>query len=232
MQSPLWDENIGRLRDSLVAQANRIRAGSSHSTIKGTSLEIVLCRTLREYIPGYFKIGSGQAVNNKREESPQLDVMIYDQNAFPHLAVNEDSSVMVCCESLLAAVECKARWDGKEISQHFRKFVKVESKRHPSFSHSSNAAAYFVVVFSPLNPKSLAGLGDDNRSVGIYTIEGETSWYSPQGERQFVARTGNGLAFFLKDVLFDCMIKGQKETGDFGVAHQVVRTYFESETAT
>lgn len=146
MKQPLWSENLSRLQASLVAQADRIWAGSAHPTIKGTSLEVVLRRTLREYLPGYFTIGSGQAVNNMRGVSPQLDVMIYDQNVFPHLAVNEDSSVMVCCESLLAAVECKTNWERPEMERHFRKFGEVESRRHPHFSDLSNAAAYFVAT--------------------------------------------------------------------------------------
>jgi len=229
MKPPLWSENLDRLRDSLIAQANRIRAGSPHSTIKGTSLEVVLRRTLREYVPGYFTIGSGQAANNTHGVSPQLDVIVYDQNVFPHLAVNEDSSVLVCCESLLSAVECKAAWAHDErLEKHFRKFAEVESKRHSNYSDPSNAAAYFVVVFDPVElvPESLSAFEDDSRAIGMYTVEGNKSWYSPQGQKGFSERQGNALALLLQDVLFDCMSKGQKDLGTFGLAHEVVLTYF------
>jgi hypothetical protein len=161
-----------------------------------------------------------------------MDVMVYDQNVFPHLAVNEDSSVMVCCESLFATVECKMRWDGKGVAEHFRKFAEVESRRHPSFSAPSNAAAYFVVIFDPLNLDStdFFSLEDQSRAIGIYTVEGDRSWHSPQGEKQFALSEGNGFALLLKDILFDCMGKGQKDVGDFSRAYDVVQTYFEQKT--
>ncbi len=232
MKAPLWSENLDHLRDSLIAQFKRIRVGSSHSTIKGTSLEVVLRRTLREYVPGYFTIGTGQAVNSEHKIGPQMDVMVYDHNVFPHLAVNEDSSVMVCCESLFATVECKMRWDRKVVAEHFRKFAEVESRRHPRFSDPSNAAAYFVVIFDPLNLDSteFSSFEDQSRAIGIYTVEGDRSWHSPQGEKLFASREGNGFALLLKDILFDCMEKGQKDVGDFSRAYDVVQTYFEQKT--
>jgi Domain of unknown function (DUF6602) len=227
--SLLWSENLDRLRDSLIAQFKRIRAGSSHATIKGTSLEMVLRRTLREYVPRYFAIGSGQTANCERRTSPQLDVMLYDQNVFPHLAVNEDSSVVVCCESLFATVECKMQWDGGKVVEHFRKFVEVESVRHPSFSAPSDVAAYFVVIFDPLDldKPNLSSMEDQDRAMGIYTVEGNRSWHSPQGEKQFALREGNGFALLLKDILFDCMAKGQKDVGDFSKAFEAVKKYIE-----
>ncbi len=94
MPQPLWVDNLERLSESLLAQLARIRAGSTHATTKGGSLEAVVRRTLREYLPGYFGVASGQIANGKHELSPQLDVIVYDQSAFPHLAVNEDSSVV------------------------------------------------------------------------------------------------------------------------------------------
>jgi hypothetical protein len=229
MKTPLWSENLNRLQRSLLAQFERIRAGSSHSTIKGTSLEVVLRRTLREYVPGYFTIGSGQAVNTQRAVSPQLDVIVYDQNVFPHLAVNEDSSVIVCCEAILATVECKTRWDTKRIAEHFMKFAEVESKRHEGFSDSSNAAAYFVLVFDSLSLDSIdfSLFADQNRAIGLYTVLGDKSWHSRQGELGFAPREGNGFAHLLQDILFDCMGKGQKDVGDFSKAYATVQAYFE-----
>jgi len=226
-KAPLWSANLARLRDSLIAQAKRIREGSGHSTIKGTSLEVILRRTFGDYLPSYFAVGHGQAVNNKRELSPQLDVMVYDQNVFPHLAVNEDSSVVVCCESLFAAVECKAaRWKAQEVEEHFRKFVKVESQRHAHFAQE--AAAYFVVVFDSLNlsSESHSAFEDDSRTIGIYSVEGDKSWCSPQGRKDFTECQGNGLELLLQCLLHECMSRGQKDVGNFEMAHEVLQAYF------
>lgn len=224
-----WLENLDRLRDTVIAQAARIRAGS-HSTIKGTSLEVVLRRTLREHLPAYFTVGTGQTANNRREVSPQLDVLVYDHVVFPHLAVNEDDSVVVCCEALYGAIECKATWDRTRIKDHFDRFAAVESGRHENYRARDGAASYLVVVFDPcaLDASSLCDdFGDDSRLVGIYSVSGTTHWRSEFGSRAFADRDGNGLALLLEDLLLDAMKKGSKDEGTFTVAYNTLRSYFD-----
>ena len=123
-----WTEHMKRLRDSLIAQTDRARAGSDHTVIKGSSIEYVVRRTLTEYMPSNFSVGTGQIANNENEISPQIDVLVHDTNTFPRLAVNEDSSVIVCCESVFGIVECKSQYDHKRVKKHFDSFVSVESK--------------------------------------------------------------------------------------------------------
>jgi len=227
MPEPLWVDNLERLSKSLLAQLARIRAGSTHATIKGGSLEAVVRRTLREYLPGYFGIASGQIANGKHEVSPQLDVMVYDHSAFPHLAVNEDSSVVVCCEALYGTVECKTTWDKTRVEDHLRRFAAIESQRGPEYAGSSNAAAYYVLVFDDdrLNAEAVADLTDEGRFVGVYTIAGRKVWSSAPETGQFVERTGNALSLLLGDLLADCMEKGQKDVGSFNVAHATLKPY-------
>ena len=135
----------------------------------------------------------------------------------------------MCCEALTGTVECKASWDRERIKEHFDRFVVVKSKRHENFSSPNNAAGYFVVVFDPigLDEAVLADFRDDGRVVGIYSVRGDRSWFSPAGAQDFSKRQGNGLALLLKDLLLDCMVKGSKDEGTFTVAHDVVRAYVE-----
>jgi hypothetical protein len=109
------------------------------------------------------------------------------------------------------------------------KFAEVESKRHEGFSDSSNAAAYFVLVFDSLSLDSIdfSLFADQNRAIGLYTVLGDKSWHSRQGELGFAPREGNGFAHLLQDILFDCMGKGQKDVGDFSKAYATVQAYFE-----
>jgi Domain of unknown function (DUF6602) len=231
MRPPFWSENLDRLRESLLAQFKRIQRGSSHSTIKGTSLEVVLRRALREYVPGHFAIGSGQITNRVHQLSPQIDVLVYDQTVFPHLAVNEDSTVVICCEALFGAVECKTAWDA-DVCAHFSRFVRVEGQRNRHYAESSNAAAYYVVIFKKANlsSRALSGLADPGRFVGVYTVEDNKCWSSAEGTVGFTKRPGNALALFLKDVLLDCMEKGPKDLGNFGIAYEVVSEYIDAQT--
>jgi len=227
MSTPLWVDNLDRLRDSLLAQLGRIQAGSSHSTIKGSSLEVVVRRTLREHLPGYFAIGSGQAANAAHELTPQIDVLVYDNTVFPHLAVNEDHSVVVCCEALYGVIECKTSWDAARVADHLQRFAGVESQRHAEYADGENAAAYYVVVFDDAGVSSdaLAQLADATRFVGIYSVAGNRAWLSPARETGFEECAGNALSLLLGDLLCDCLHKGQKDVDALTRAYSTLRQY-------
>lgn len=221
----MWAEHLRRLRDSLLAQTRRVRAGSAHSTIKGSSIEVVVRRTLKEYLPANFHVGTGQVANNQQGISPQIDALIYDGSTFPHLAVNEDSSVVICCEALFAAVECKSQWNGDDVVSHYRRYVEVESKRHSTFGSSGMAAGYFVLVVDRMSP-NLTPLQEKARFVGVYSLDGNRSWSSPFEESDFSEQTGNALELFLQHVMCDCMRKGLSELGSLEWTYEAVRSYF------
>lgn len=219
-----WGEHFSQLQKSLVAQIERIRSGSEHSTIKGTSIEVVLRRVLRDYLPGYFSVRSGQIANNKGSLSPQQDIIIYDGNAFPHLAVNEDSSVIVCCESVLATIECKTYWKQKDIENHYVLTTEVEDKWHHKFSCRKLFAGYFVLYHEPHTPK-LDLFKQINRSVGIYCLKDNNSWSRPFDIADFRKSEKDSLQLFFQDLLKLCMDIGQVEVGSFTSAYSALRSY-------
>lgn len=219
-----WEQHFSRLQSSLAAQIERIRAGSKHSTIKGTSIEVVLRRVLGEYLPGHFSIRPGQLANSDGELSPQLDIMVYDGNAFPRLAVNEDSSVIVCCESVVAVVECKTYWDQQEVEKHYTATVNVESKRCEEFQDKELRTGYFVLFYESATP-TLDPFRDADRSVGFYCLSGDRSWSSPFKQADFKNTEGNVLQTFFQDVLMQCMRIGQVEIGSFESAYSVISKY-------
>jgi hypothetical protein len=219
-----WTEHLKRLCDSLVAQTARARAGSDHPVIKGTSIEYVIRRKLKDYMPSNFAIGTGQIANNQNEISPQIDILVYDTNTFPRLAVNEDSSVIVCCESVFEVVECKSQYDLSGLIKHFNSLIKVESKRRGMFGDDGMASGYFVLVVDPINP-DLSKFQDSKRFVGFYSLKGSKSWSSPYNKTQFSEHDGNGLDFFLHHIMSDCMRKGLSELGPLDYTYETVSKY-------
>ena len=195
-----WTEHLKRLGDSLVAQTDRARIGSDHSVIKGTSIEYVIRRMLSDYMPSNFAIGTGQIANNQNKISPQIDILVFDTHTFPRLAVNEDSSVIVCCESVFEIVEVKCQYNQKRVSKHFNKLIEVESKRHGMFGDDGMASGYFVLVVDPMNP-DLSKFEDSKRFVGFYSLKGSKSWSSPYKQNKFSEHDGNGLDFFLHHII-------------------------------
>lgn len=221
-----WTKHLRGLCDSLIAQTDRARLGSRHTQIKGGSIEYVIRRTLQDYMPSNFKIGTGQIANNQDNINPQIDVLIYDARTFPRLAVNEDSSVVVCSESVFAAVECKSSWDLKKVSDHFKKFVKVESIRSRYFKDAGMSAGYFVLVVDKMKRPNLPALfQDQDRFIGFYSLKGEKSWSSQHKKKEFSEQRGNALDIFLHDIMYDCMRKNLSELGTLEQTHEAVSQY-------
>ena len=224
MTMNFWEEHFTRLQKSLVAQIERIRSGSAQTTIKGTSIEVVLRRVLAEYLPGYFSVRPGQIANNKGALSPQQDIIVYDGNAFPHLAVNEDSSVIVCCESVLATVECKTYWNQKDVEEHYTHTIEVEDEWHHKFYGRNLLAGYFVLFHEPKTP-NLDLFKQKQRSIGIYCLKNNNSWSRPFDMGNFQKGSRDSLQTFFQDLLKLCMDIGQIELGSFTSAYAALASY-------
>jgi len=219
-----WEQHFSRLQASLIAQIERIRAGSKHSTIKGTSIEVVLRRMLREYLPGHFSVKPGQIANCSGELSPQQDILVYDGKAFPHLAVNEDSSVIVCCESVVAVVECKTYFKREEVEKHYTDTLDVESKRCGEFQDKDLFSGYFLFFHEPATPQ-LTDFKDMDRTIGFYCLQSDQAWSSPFKQEEFRQTQTKVLETFFQDLLMHCMRIGQVELGTFEDAYDVVSRY-------
>ena len=221
----LWSIHFKRLSDTLESQIERSRSAVSHGTIKGTCLEVVVRDLLSKYLPRYHNVGTGQVACSNGKLTPQLDVVVYDGNAFPHLAVNEDSSVVICCECLLATVECKiGRPDKSKIKEHYDNFCKVEAQRHKLFQLKELQAGYFVLAYESFSPET-SSFKDADRAIGFYSIKNDKSWLSKYGHEDFQEHSGGVLEQFFQHLLMDCMRKGQLEVGTFDNSYKVVESY-------
>jgi hypothetical protein len=220
-----WTEHIERLSASLLAQIDRIRNGSDHGTTIGNGVECVLRRTLSDYLPRYFEVGTGQVCNFRQKLSPQLDILIHDRSCFPPLAVNEDGSVIVCAEPTKSVVECKTAWDSIKVENHFKRFAEVQNIRVERFKDPNTIAGYFVFLVDSCPAIVPASPNDETRFVGIYSLSQGKAQRSPVGTGTFALESGNALEMFLRDLLFDCMKKGQTEPGTFEWSYETVQRY-------
>jgi hypothetical protein len=223
-------EHMERLAASVLAQAERARAGSGHAGLKGAAIEVVVRNVLRQYVPSSFTVGTGQIANSAGALSPQMDVLVYDAAVFPHLSVNEDASVVVCCESVFAVVECKTEWRAQDVATHFQRFCSVELQScGPWESRGATSAervAYFVFNLNTPAAPDLEALKDVNRTVGVYNLTDRWCWHSPRRQESFDRLEGNAFELFLSHILQECMEKGPKEIGTFGESFRIVKEYF------
>lgn len=207
-----WTDHLQYLRKSILAQITRIRAGSKHPTIIGTSIESVIRRALKAYFPHRFSIGTGQIASANGKISPQMDILIYDQTTFPLLALHEDDSVIVCCESVFGCIEIKTKWKHAVVEEHFRRFTEIDRDRHPSFNSNSSedAASYSMICVEPLNGPDLTwtSLKQRDRQVLITSLQGNVAWLSEWDEGGFSeVTTDNPLETVFQYLLGDCMRK-------------------------
>lgn len=207
-----WTDHLQYLHKSILAQITRIRAGSKHPTIIGTSIETAIRRALKDYFPHRFSIGTGQIASANGTISPQMDILIYDQTTFPPLALHEDDSVIVCCESVFGCIEIKTKWNRRDIEDHFVRFKAVDRERHPSFNtpSSEDAASYTIICVDPLEGPDLtwSSLKNQDRQVLITSLQGNVAWLSEWGDGVFSeVKTKNPLETVFQYLLGDCMRK-------------------------
>jgi hypothetical protein len=220
-----WTEHLECLSKSLLAQIDRIRNASDHGTTIGNGLECVLRRTIKDYLPRYFEVGTGQVCNSKQKLSPQLDILIHDRSCFPPLAVNEDGSVIVCAEPTKSVVECKTKWNSTDVEKHFKRFSEVQNVRVVNFDYPSTIAGYFIFLVDSCPATVPTSLNDNTRFVGIYSLRQGKANRSPNQRDTFELETGNALEMFLRDLLYDGMKKGQTEPGTFEMSYLAMQRY-------
>ncbi len=132
--------------------------------------------------------------------------------------------MIVCCESLVAAVECKTYWRQDEIEKHYTATVNVESKRCEKFQDKDLLSGYFLFFHEPATPQ-LASFKDADRTMGFYCLQSDQSWSSPFKQKDFTHTDAKVLETFFKDLLMHCMRIGQVEIGTFEYAYAVVSRY-------
>lgn len=95
-----------------------------HSSARGTYREESLRKFLSDRLPGGYAVTTGFVFDARDVLSKQLDVLIYRVRDTPFLLTGE--SVLVPCESLLAAIEIKSELtvdeikDGLEVAKSIR----------------------------------------------------------------------------------------------------------------
>jgi hypothetical protein len=152
-----------------------------------------------------------------------MDVIVYDYLTFPRLAVNEDGSVVVCCESVIAGIESKVRWDESTVSYHLKRFTGVDSERQHFFR---GPASYYVLAIEPFTP-DVSQFRDTTRMIAFYSLEGGGVWTSPRQTEDFThEQSQNAIEALFRAVLEDTMCRGGTEIGDLSWTYEKVKGYF------
>jgi len=98
-----------------------------HRGEKGRQREHGLSMLLREHLPMAYGVGTGEIIPYVgMENSPQCDIIVYDQLRFPILGRN-DPVQLIPLEAVYAVIETKTTLDARELKDAENKFRAIQA---------------------------------------------------------------------------------------------------------
>ena len=197
----------------MVEKLEEIRDSFEHGGNKGVRAEKILREFLRQYLPGYYRIGHGEVFNIDGVRSRQTDIVVANEH-HPPLSDNWDLPQFFIIEGVACAGEIKTTLSsGKELREIF------------------DAACQFKEILVELQPESMtyAQPEDLNRYVNrrpyfFLSFESKltlqrittdlTAW---DNERRAIDRPGIDAVFVLNQGMVVNLGKG---TGSFRISGQ------------
>lgn len=122
-----------------------------HRLTKGELRELFITNVLKQYLTSQFDIGTGIIINQKGEQSNQIDIVIYDNRILPPF-IKEQHIGIYPAESVVGTIEIKSKLDKNSIlkAEESAKFV------HDNIYNSSSS------IYNDLDIWPIAGI------VGFY----------------------------------------------------------------
>lgn len=151
-----------------------------HSGLKGNFREYGIGKVLEMYLPRPYSIGKGVIVDNKDNQSAEIDLLIYDSSDMSPILFSEIEGVFPL-ESCKYVFEIKSKSTATEIQTTIQKFQKLKSL------HSLNGSGPITVYYA--YSSDLSELNEferyikydtnfkNNPAIDIICVAGNGYWY-------------------------------------------------------
>jgi len=126
MDRTLIQAHTSGIIKGLIERTESIKS-MEQRTVKGTYREIFVSNLLRYFLPSNFDVGTGIIVNQRGDESSQIDVNIYDKSFLPPF-IKEQNLGVFPAETVLAVVEVRSRIDNDVLKELDKKLGEVNNK--------------------------------------------------------------------------------------------------------
>jgi len=123
MDRTLIQTHTSGIIKGLIERSQSI-AGMEHKLLKGELREIFVSNLIKNFLPSNFEVGSGVIVNQKGDQSSQIDVLIYDKSFLPPF-IKESNLGVYPAESVLAIIEVRSRLDKTDLTEMNEKANKI-----------------------------------------------------------------------------------------------------------
>ncbi|GAA4160932.1 hypothetical protein GCM10022286_17740 [Gryllotalpicola daejeonensis] len=134
MASEPFPELLGRMRGAFDAEETRLRAALQqarsdfdHRGVRGDVLENAVRAFLRGHLPRRLDVGTGEVIDRYGTRSPQLDVIIANEDQPLVYGVEEPG--LYLAEGVSAIGEVKTRLDGEALGDILRKGAQLRQMR-------------------------------------------------------------------------------------------------------
>jgi len=110
-RSPI-QQHTSAIIKGFIREVNALK-NLDHRTLKGRLRELFTSRILSRFLTGQFGIGTGVIINQRSEQSKEIDIVIYDNRILPPF-IEEQKIGIYPAECVLAVIEVRS-WISKEI---------------------------------------------------------------------------------------------------------------------
>ncbi|MCW4043502.1 MAG: hypothetical protein NWE90_07250 [Candidatus Bathyarchaeota archaeon] len=114
-RSPI-QQHTSAIIKGFIAEVNALK-NLGHQVLKGRLRELFTSRILSKFLTSQFGIGTGVIINQRGEQSKELDIVIYDRRILPPF-IEEQKIGIYPAECVLAVIEVRS-WISKKIIKEY-----------------------------------------------------------------------------------------------------------------
>jgi len=130
MNRTLIQQHTSTLIKNLIAEANALK-DLKQTTLKGQLRELLTSKIFDKFLTSQFGTGSGVIINQKGEQSAEMDIIIYDRRILPPFIEKRKKGVYPA-ECVLAVIQVRS-WVSKTTIREYADLAKkfYEKIYHP-----------------------------------------------------------------------------------------------------
>ena len=134
------------LVQGMIAQSQAI-GDIDHPGSKGKLRELFVGNCLQPFLTTQFGLGTGHIINHIGEQSPECDIISYDNRIVPPFIKHKDIGLFPF-ESVIAVIEVKSILDSRELTNTSNNFTKIIK-----YIYDNNVNIYGGYYISLIDPK-------------------------------------------------------------------------------
>lgn len=115
-----------------------------HPGIRGRVREIALSSLFEPILPGDFKIGTGTIIDFSGFQSPEIDLVIYNNEVLPSILYSERDGQFPA-ESCFFAIETKSKLNSTELNKSIKNANKLNNLKYISGYYQNGAPIQHVI---------------------------------------------------------------------------------------